>query len=147
MKKLSYFFTFIFVLFVDRLSKSLALSGFFTQYSGKFLSFDLILNRGISWGILHNANNNIFLMLGCFIVLIMSILAIHTYQKIKMGSLIFGEILVFAGAISNLYDRYSYSGVIDFIVLSIKSYSWPVFNIADACIVFGAIIMFKESFK
>jgi signal peptidase II len=37
--------------------------------------------------------------------------------------------------------------VIDFIELSYNGYTWPIFNIADACIVIGIFIMIVELYK
>lgn len=55
---------------------------------------------------------------------------------------------ILAGAISNLYDRLSVGGVIDFILLHHNDLSWPLFNIADIAISIGGIIclvfMFQE---
>jgi signal peptidase II len=45
--------------------------------------------------------------------------------------------LVLGGSLSNLVDRLWYKAVLDFIELYIGPYSWPVFNVADVCIVIG----------
>jgi signal peptidase II len=44
---------------------------------------------------------------------------------------------VLAGALGNMYDRISYGSVVDFILVSYKTYYWPAFNVADASITFG----------
>ena len=45
--------------------------------------------------------------------------------------------LLLAGALGNLYDRLRYGYVLDFIDLRV----WPVFNVADACITTGAVLL------
>jgi len=55
--------------------------------------------------------------------------------------------LVLGGAIGNLYDRISYGYVIDFIDVYYKSHHWPVFNIADAAISIGVVMMLVDAFK
>lgn len=57
------------------------------------------------------------------------------------------EILVFAGAISNLVDRVLYGAVLDFIELYVGRWSWPVFNVADSLIVCGVIGMLFRQWK
>ncbi|MBP6627159.1 MAG: signal peptidase II [Arenimonas sp.] len=56
--------------------------------------------------------------------------------------------LVIAGAVGNLVDRLRFGYVVDFIdVLYWPGRHWPAFNIADSCIVVGAILLVLFSFK
>jgi len=47
--------------------------------------------------------------------------------------------LIIAGALSNVVDRLRFGYVIDFIEWYYRGFHWPVFNVADSCIVVGAI--------
>ena len=49
--------------------------------------------------------------------------------------------LLLAGILGNLTDRARLGYVIDFIVLHAGSYHWPTFNVADASITLGAVIL------
>lgn len=49
--------------------------------------------------------------------------------------------LLLAGILGNLTDRVRFGYVIDFIALHAGSYHWPTFNVADAAITFGAILL------
>jgi signal peptidase II len=49
--------------------------------------------------------------------------------------------LLLAGILGNLTDRVRLGYVIDFIVLHAGSYHWPTFNVADASITLGAILL------
>jgi signal peptidase II len=49
--------------------------------------------------------------------------------------------LLLAGIIGNLTDRARLGYVIDFIVVHAGSYHWPTFNVADASITIGAILL------
>ncbi len=49
--------------------------------------------------------------------------------------------LVGGGAIGNLIDRIAFGRVSDFIVWHIKRHEWPAFNIADAALVVGVILL------
>ena len=49
--------------------------------------------------------------------------------------------LVGGGAIGNLIDRIAFGRVSDFIVWRVGNHEWPAFNIADASLVVGVILM------
>ena len=49
--------------------------------------------------------------------------------------------LVGGGAIGNLVDRIAFGRVTDFIVWHVGKHEWPAFNIADAALVVGVILM------
>ena len=49
--------------------------------------------------------------------------------------------LLLAGILGNLTDRARLGYVIDFIVLHAGNYHWPTFNVADASITLGAILL------
>ncbi len=53
--------------------------------------------------------------------------------------------LIMAGTLGNLYDRMLFGGVRDF--LHWKAPDWPVFNIADCCLVIGAGLLLIQAFR
>lgn len=61
---------------------------------------------------------------------------IGTLQRIGLG-------LILGGALGNIYDRIAYGGVRDFIDCSY----YPSFNIADAFIFIGVVIVFISSLR
>jgi len=54
--------------------------------------------------------------------------------------------LIIAGALGNLIDRFRFGKVVDFIDWYHRDYHWPTFNIADSCIVVGAVLLILFSF-
>lgn len=52
--------------------------------------------------------------------------------------------MVLGGAIGNLYDRVAYGYVIDFLDAHYQDMHWPVFNVADAAISIGVVLMLIE---
>lgn len=52
--------------------------------------------------------------------------------------------LILGGAVGNLWDRITSGRVVDFMLLYIKQYQWPVFNLADSAIVIGASLLVIE---
>ena len=49
--------------------------------------------------------------------------------------------LIIAGALGNVIDRIRLGYVVDFVQWYWRSFQWPVFNLADSCIVVGATLM------
>ena len=49
--------------------------------------------------------------------------------------------LLLAGILGNLTDRIRLGYVVDFIVLHAGDYHWPTFNVADASITIGALLL------
>ena len=54
--------------------------------------------------------------------------------------------LILAGAAGNLYDRFVYGYVVDFLDFYAGSHHWPAFNVADSCITVGAGLLLFDSF-
>jgi lipoprotein signal peptidase len=52
--------------------------------------------------------------------------------------------LILAGTLGNLYDRVVFGGVRDF--LHFYLIDWPVFNVADCCLVCGAFLLLGQAF-
>jgi signal peptidase II len=55
--------------------------------------------------------------------------------------------LILGGAMGNLYDRFVYHFVIDFLAFSHWGYHYPDFNVADSCIVVGACLLLLEAVR
>ena len=52
--------------------------------------------------------------------------------------------LILGGAVGNLWDRIARGRVVDFLLVYVKQYQWPVFNLADSAIVVGACLLVLE---
>jgi len=122
-------------LVVDFLSEMKSVSIF------RYFSLTLVKNTGICFGILNNLNVRIFIITASFIIGIAIIISIIRYGKDKQ--MIIASGLVEGGIIGNLIDRIRIGAVIDFI----NFHFWPVFNLADAFIVTGVVIIFFHHFK
>lgn len=126
------------IILADRLSKWAALAYFEMPYRvTHFLDFELVFNRGVSWGFLHSDNPLLGYMVTGMVFCIIIALLLHTILKRLNQQGIYPEVTILAGACSNLVDRLVYPGVIDFIHLHYNEWSWPIFNIADMAIVLG----------
>jgi signal peptidase II len=52
---------------------------------------------------------------------------------------------ILAGAVGNMIDRFRLGYVVDFIHFQIPSFNFAVFNVADSCVVVGAILLIGSS--
>jgi lipoprotein signal peptidase len=53
--------------------------------------------------------------------------------------------LILAGTLGNFYDRVMFNGVRDFLHWNYY-FDWPVFNVADCCLVVGASLLLLQAF-
>ncbi|MFH1643832.1 MAG: signal peptidase II [bacterium] len=139
-----YFFIFAAFFFFDRLVKYLVIQKLFLDGIKlfNFLNLNLVLNRGVSFGLFGSKINFWFMSLAILIFLIILALLVYTINRFKNNKNIFFEVMVLAGAMSNLLDRFIYNGVIDFIDFHISTYHWPTFNFADIFVFIGITGMF-----
>ena len=54
--------------------------------------------------------------------------------------------LILAGAVGNMIDRFALGYVRDFIHFYLPNFNFPVFNVADSCVVIGAALLILSSF-
>ncbi len=133
---------FLYILGLDRVTKYWALTHLAKEIRvNDILSFDFVINRGVSWSMFHSESDTAFYLLTLVIFGVTLFLASYAYHRWHDNKIIIGEVIVLAGGLSNLIDRLVYQGVIDFIVLGWGPFVWPVFNVADVCIVFGVLLM------
>ena len=110
-------------------------------------SLTLMHNTGAAFSFLDNASGWqrwFFITLGIIVSLIIIIMLIK--RSASSVQRVSGLALILGGAIGNMYDRIIHGYVIDFLLLYIKDYQWPVFNIADTVICLGVFMLFFDLF-
>jgi signal peptidase II len=143
-KKKIHLFIFVLVLFtLDRISKILILKNFLNNslseiYLNSFLNFSLVWNSGIGFGILQIEPNIFYSIISIIITAINLILIYWMLNSSNYLESIFISIIL-GGALGNLFDRYYYSSVPDFIDFHYASFHWFTFNIADIFITIGIV--------
>ena len=134
----------VFIFTLDRISKIYVInlsknSSEVDFFSSKFLNITLIWNEGIAFGLFSSSHEYWYNFLTIFIVLIAIIILIMSIRE--NSSQKYFLLLVFGGALGNLYDRIFFKAVPDFIDLHVGDFHWFVFNIADIFITFGVIML------
>jgi signal peptidase II len=113
--------------------------------------FDLVLawNVGISFGWFQSESPLAQITLMGIKVVAVVVLAIWMARSRNLlATVALG--LIIGGAIGNAIDRFAYGAVVDFALFHVqidgKSFSWYVFNLADAAIVAGVAALLYDSF-
>ena len=136
------------IFFLDRISKIYILDFFDKNQIQEiaifsFLNFYLIWNEGIAFGLLNFDSQKIYNIITITIILI-SLIVLFYALKLKNYSGYF-FVLIFGGAVGNLYDRIKFQAVPDFIDIHVGNYHWFIFNVADIFISIGIIcLIFDE---
>tara|TARA_Y100001934_G_C12331911_1_gene765552 strand:+ start:83 stop:574 length:492 start_codon:yes stop_codon:yes gene_type:complete len=142
--KLRYPTLIIFLVILDLISKNYALNNFLIGQSYTtflpFIDLLLIYNSGIAFGIFDGYGDlasNILLIITIFILIyLIRLLSNETFQIAKLALS-----LIIAGALGNIVDRIVDGKVTDFLHLEIGNFSFFIFNLADAFITVGAILI------
>ena len=128
----------IYVIYLDKLNSGSEI------FSSKFLNIYLIWNEGIAFGLFSFDEKNLYnyLTIIIFLIVVFILFLIIKTKGIKKYALI----MIFGGALGNLYDRIVYKAVPDFIDFHIADFHWFIFNIADVFITIGVFIMILFEF-
>ncbi len=132
----------IFFIALDQSLKLLAQRSFAPRGSRVVIPnfFDLcyVLNEGASWGIFHGWRWPLVI----FAVVAATLLIVFRRHVFPPQHPLPGLTLalLLGGIIGNLIDRIRLAAVIDFIHVHWYQHSFPVFNIADACISVGLML-------
>ena len=107
-----------------------------------FWNWTLTHNTGAAFSFLANAGgwqHGFFIGLALLVSVVLAVGLRKTARGDWRTALPFA--LVISGAIGNVIDRLRFGYVVDFVQWYAGSFHWPVFNLADSCIVVGAVLM------
>ena len=139
----------LFVFVLDRVSKSTILNilddtGKVDIYINSFFSLFLVWNKGIGFGLFSFDQTYIYNGITLFILLINLIIVYLILREKNINSYFLS--LILGGSLGNLFDRYYYGAVPDFIDLNYNGYHWFIFNVADIFITIGIICLILGEF-
>lgn len=129
------------VIIIDRILKVLVTNNFVLNVRNKIIDGFFYItnchNEGAAFSLF--SGNVLFLI---FITLIVLFLIYRTINKENVNKIrIFAYGLLLGGILGNLYDRIFYGYVIDYLDFVIFKFNFAIFNLADAAIVIGAILL------
>jgi len=149
-KYVIYLLLFTIIFAFDRISKMYILNlaeinNTLNVYITPFLNFYLIWNKGIAFGLFSFDQNIAYDFITFFIALVTLIIFIIAIKSSDFKGYLF--MVIFSGSIGNLFDRFYFSAVPDFIDFHINDFHWFIFNVADIFISLGVIcLIFVEIF-
>jgi signal peptidase II len=147
--------TALLVVVADRITKSMLMAhldpgGWHEVMPG--LALTHVHNPGIAFSLFASGGTltRIILHLVIFTsVVIIAAMVVRHAQNSRLAGLAFG--LILGGAVGNLIDRILYGWVVDFIHvwarIGERTIAWPDFNIADASISCGAVLLIISEFR
>lgn len=111
---------------------------------GPFVNLIVVWNRGISYGLFQQHSEIGRWLLTCLSFAAAAGLFVWMRRaESRVLALALG--LIAGGAIGNAIDRIAYGAVFDFVHVHVGTFSWYVFNIADAAIVAGVVGLIYDS--
>lgn len=141
------------LIFIDQLTKHFAV--IYLKGQAPIVLIDGVLelnyleNRGAAFGMLQN-QKFFFIFIAVIVLSVIVYVLLQTPNQRKYTKLHVLLVLIAAGAVGNMIDRFRYDYVVDFIYFSLINF--PIFNVADiyvtcaaAFLVILLLFVYKES--
>lgn len=109
-----------------------------------FFNFVMVWNQGVSFGMFaHEAE----LVRWALIAVSLAITGflVNWLRKADKSLVALALGMVIGGAIGNVVDRLRFGAVADFLDFHLLGYHWPAFNVADAGIMVGVVLLIYDS--
>ncbi|MFT4465217.1 MAG: signal peptidase II [Sodalis sp. (in: enterobacteria)] len=112
-----------------------------------FINFTYAHNPGAAFSFLADKGGWQRWAFSAIAVIIAVVLLVMMYRSDKRARLSNAAYaMIIGGALGNLFDRMVHGVVIDFIDFYVGDWHWPTFNVADAGICIGAVLIVLEGF-
>jgi len=109
-----------------------------------FFYISNVHNYGAAFSILYG--NRIFLVIVSIITLVLVYYFLLKNKRFNWIDIIIYSLLI-GGILGNLFDRIMYGYVVDYFDFYFFGYNFPIFNIADICIVCSVILIIIDTLR
>ncbi len=109
-----------------------------------FFNLVPVQNRGISFGLLQSEGTGTWIIVGAALAIAAGLGVWLARTRLRWTACGLG--LVIGGAVGNVIDRVRLGWVIDFLDFHGGGYHWPAFNLADAAISVGVVMLIVQGF-
>ncbi len=138
----------ILCIFLDQFTKFLIVNNMdladTIQIIRNFFRISYVHNTGAAWSIF--SGNRFFLITISLFVVGIFIYFLMKTDHFKQNDIIIYGVLI-GGILGNLIDRIRYGYVIDFLDFNFGSIDFPIFNVADMCIVIAGFFLIVKILK
>jgi signal peptidase II len=136
------------IVIFDQFSKSWVLGALDAERGSSIeiwgpLRFTLVLNRGVSFGLLQGDGLWMRWMLTLFELAVVIFLSVWVRRAERLLSALAGALII-GGAMGNVLDRARFGYVVDFVDVQRLYFPW-VFNLADSAITIGVALLLVEN--
>jgi len=129
------------VFFIDQAIKQIFLGGF--DWNSQCISLNLTFNKGVAFSMFAFLGENLkYIQL----TLISAILAYLLWDKDIIKDYSYAIGLILGGGISNLLDRFTQEGVVDYVYWHC-GFNFAIFNFADVMIDLGVLLILIVTFR
>jgi signal peptidase II len=139
----------VFIIAIDQLSKSWVTQIFAygeTLELLPVLNVTLVHNMGAAFSFLSDAGGWQRWFFAAISLVVSAVLVVWLPRLSGSQRLLATAIaLILGGALGNLCDRILLGYVVDFVDVHYQQHHWPAFNVADAAITLGAVLLILES--
>jgi signal peptidase II len=105
-----------------------------------FFRLVMVWNQGVSFGMLNHPTEFMpWLLVIMAVVIALVLLRLGLKSELWLERIGYG--MVIGGALGNVIDRLRFRAVADFFYFHLNDLGWPAFNVADAAICVGVIIL------
>jgi signal peptidase II len=138
------------ILVLDQITKFLAATHLAARHAVEvtpFLNLVLVYNPGAAFSFLASASGwqRPFFIAVALIASVWIVWLLRRHPQQTLFSLALS--LILAGAVGNVIDRILFGAVIDFLDFHAFGWHWPAFNVADAAITCGAVLLVWDGFR
>ncbi|MCP5361869.1 MAG: signal peptidase II [Hyphomicrobiales bacterium] len=131
------------VLALDQISKEVLIAHLQNRsgpvHVTSFFNLVMVWNTGVSFGLFQDMQYGQFFFAGLSGIIVLFLL--KWLAGVEDTGTAFALALIIGGAIGNVIDRFRFGAVADFFDFYIGDLHWPAFNIADAAVFTGAMIL------
>ena len=136
-----FFIAFVAVFLIDQAIKQIFLGGF--DWNSSCISLNLTFNKGVAFSMFAFLGENLkYIQLA----LISAIFAYLFWDKQIIKDYSYAIGLVLGGGVSNLLDRFTQEGVVDYVYWHC-GFDFAIFNFSDVMIDLGVLLILIATFK